>query len=64
MEFEELARRFDAPGVLAIALLGSYARGDAGPYSDVDLVRFTAEGGHAARHAPDAPDRGPLGRRQ
>lgn len=34
------ANRFDAPGIAAIALMGSYARGDAGPYSDVDLVRF------------------------
>jgi hypothetical protein len=37
-----LARRFDRPDALALALLGSYARGDAGPYSDVDLLRLLA----------------------
>ena len=36
----DLARRFDGPDVNAVVLLGSYARGDAGPFSDVDLVRF------------------------
>ncbi len=30
----------DRPDVLALVLMGSYARGDAGAYSDVDLVRF------------------------
>ncbi len=40
-----LARRFDAPDIVAIALMGSYARGDAGPYSDVDLVRFADQEG-------------------
>lgn len=39
-DFEALASRFRAPGVAALALMGSYARGDAGPFSDVDLVRF------------------------
>jgi hypothetical protein len=39
----QLAQRFDAPGVQAIALMGSYARGDAGLYSDVDLVRLLAQ---------------------
>ncbi len=43
--FGELALRFDAPPVQGIALMGSYARGDAGPYSDVDLVRFLSEDG-------------------
>ena len=43
-ELERLARNFDAPDVRAIALMGSHARGDAGPYSDVDLVRFVAAG--------------------
>ena len=40
-----LAERFDTSGVQAVALMGSHARGDAGPYSDVDLVRLveTAE---------------------
>ncbi len=30
--------------MLAIALMGSEARGDAGPDSDIDLVRLLAEG--------------------
>ena len=42
--FLQLARRFDAPGVRAIVLLGSHARGDAGPWSDVDLVRLVEAG--------------------
>jgi Nucleotidyltransferase domain len=40
---EQLVQRFDAPGVRAIVLMGSYARGEAGPYSDIDVVRFTGE---------------------
>ncbi|MEZ4713332.1 MAG: nucleotidyltransferase domain-containing protein [Caldilineaceae bacterium] len=40
LDFAALARRFDGPGVRAIVLLGSHARGDAGPYSDVDLQRL------------------------
>ncbi|MCE7980143.1 MAG: nucleotidyltransferase domain-containing protein [Caldilinea sp. CFX5] len=43
MDFTTLAKQFDAPTVKAIVLMGSHARGDAGPYSDVDLVRFVAE---------------------
>ena len=40
-ELDELARQFDhAESVRAVILIGSYARGDAGPFSDVDLVRF------------------------
>ena len=31
---------------VAFALLGSYARGDAGPYSDVDVVRFVSDDKH------------------
>jgi hypothetical protein len=46
---DRLGDRFDGPGVRAIALLGSHARGDAGPLSDVDLLRLT-EGGRL----PDA----------
>ncbi|MDI7275115.1 MAG: nucleotidyltransferase domain-containing protein [Anaerolineae bacterium] len=46
-----LARRFDAPGVKAIVLMGSYARGDSGPYSDFDLTRVT-EGD--ATHPPES----------
>jgi hypothetical protein len=41
-DFEALANRFRRPGLVAVALMGSFARGDAGPFSDVDLVRFTA----------------------
>lgn len=33
---DELLPRFDGPGVGAIVLMGSYARGDPGPHSDVD----------------------------
>lgn len=43
MDFITLAQQFDAPAVKALVLMGSHARGDAGPYSDVDLVRFVAE---------------------
>ncbi|MBN2503345.1 MAG: nucleotidyltransferase domain-containing protein [Anaerolineales bacterium] len=43
IDFSELARHFDGPGVRAVVLMGSMARGDAGPYSDIDLVRFKAE---------------------
>ena len=39
-KYEPLVSRFQASGVTAIILMGSYARGDAGPFSDVDLVRF------------------------
>ena len=41
-DFAALARRFDDPGVRAVALMGSHARGDAGPFSDVDLMRLVA----------------------
>lgn len=41
-DFAALACRFDAPGVHAIVLMGSFARGDAGLYSDIDLLRFSA----------------------
>lgn len=44
--------RFDASNVLGIALMGSHARGDAGPYSDIDLVRLVAD------HASDIPGSG------
>ena len=33
---------------VAFALLGSYARGDAGPFSDVDVVRFVSDDKHEA----------------
>jgi predicted nucleotidyltransferase len=37
---DSLIDRLDARGVRTLALMGSYARGEAGPYSDVDVVRF------------------------
>lgn len=37
---DELLPRFDGPGVAAVVLMGSYARGDPGRDSDVDVVRF------------------------
>lgn len=42
-DWADLIQRFDRPGVQALVLMGSYARGDAGPFSDVDLVRFVAK---------------------
>ncbi len=48
----DLLQRFDHPSVQAIALLGSHARGDAGPFSDVDLLRLLAA------DAAEAPDNG------
>jgi hypothetical protein len=40
-DFDGLVRRFRRPGLGAVALMGSFARGDAGQFSDVDLVLFT-----------------------
>jgi hypothetical protein len=37
----DLASKFYNDRTVAIALFGSYARGDATPFSDLDLVRFT-----------------------
>ena len=51
-DFNSLAQQFIHPDVHAIALMGSFARGDAGAHSDVDLVRFTAN------HTPPLPDNG------
>ena len=39
-DFEAIAEHYRAHGVLAIALMGSFARGTSGLYSDVDIVRF------------------------
>lgn len=41
VRLEQLIQRFDAPSVHAIVLMGSYTRGEAGHYSDIDVVRFT-----------------------
>jgi hypothetical protein len=38
--FTTLSQRFVVPGVRAVALMGSFARGEAGRFSDVDVVRF------------------------
>ena len=38
--FDDLTLRFDGPGVRAVWLKGSFARGDAGPFSDVDIERL------------------------
>ena len=38
--FRAIAARFDVQEVAAIALMGSFARNDAGAFSDVDIVRF------------------------
>jgi Nucleotidyltransferase domain len=38
-----LIARLDQPGVIGIALVGSYARGENKPYSDVDLDLFMEE---------------------
>ncbi len=40
---QSLIARLDQPGVLGIALVGSYARGENKPYSDVDLDIFVDE---------------------
>lgn len=45
LDLHQLARQFHHPTVQAIVLMGSFARGDAGTYSDVDLVRFLASDG-------------------
>ncbi len=50
--FKSLTQQFMHPHVMAIALMGSFARNEAGPYSDVDLVRFTAD------ETPALPDNG------
>lgn len=42
-DFNALIQQFDLPEVGALVLMGSFARGNPGPFSDVDLVRFTSE---------------------
>lgn len=44
-DFKTLVQQFSHPSLTAIALMGSFARGDAGPFSDIDLVRFSKENG-------------------
>jgi len=39
----DLIARFADARVRALVLLGSFARGDAGPWSDLDVVRFVAD---------------------
>ncbi len=51
-DFNALVQQFLHPQIKAIALLGSFARGDAGTFSDVDLVRFSAA------NTPNLPDNG------
>jgi hypothetical protein len=41
--FDDLAARFNRPEVEAIALMGSHARGEARPFSDIDLHRYIHE---------------------
>ena len=50
VDYESIARRYLVDGVVAIALMGSHARGDAGDYSDIDIVRFWDR----AHECPDA----------
>ena len=50
---DQLVRLFgEQPAVRALAVMGSQARGDAGMFSDIDLVRFTADS------APELSDDG------
>ncbi len=43
MNYAALVTQFNNSSVNAIALFGSHARGDAGPHSDIDLIRFVAD---------------------
>lgn len=40
IDFPAIVKQYRSPGVVAVVLMGSHARGDAGPFSDVDIVRF------------------------
>ena len=45
LDIDELIHRFDRSDVVqALILMGSYARNEAGPCSDIDLVRFVVKG--------------------
>ncbi|HEV2126111.1 MAG TPA: nucleotidyltransferase domain-containing protein [Chloroflexota bacterium] len=41
VDWDGLIQRFDRPEAHALVLMGSHARGDPNPFSDIDLVRFT-----------------------
>jgi|TARA_Y100000310_G_scaffold336490_1_gene421162 hypothetical protein len=43
IDYQALANRFLIEGVSSIVLMGSHARGDFGPNSDIDIVRFWQE---------------------
>ncbi|MYH62074.1 MAG: hypothetical protein F4148_10025 [Caldilineaceae bacterium SB0675_bin_29] len=45
-ELPSLLEEWKTAETVAFALLGSYARGDAGPHSDVDVVRFVDDDKH------------------
>lgn len=47
IDLGKLTQQFRDDGVVAIVLMGSFARGDAGRYSDIDLVRFLGVDGVA-----------------
>ena len=47
-ELPSCLKMWTTPHTVAFALLGSYARGDAGPHSDVDIVRFVDDDKHEA----------------
>ena len=49
---------------VAFALLGSFARGDAGPFSDVDVVRFVNDDKHDAVSRTFLIDKDESGNRQ
>jgi len=48
MDFQTLAEEFREDGVRAVVLMGSFARGDSGAFSDIDLVRFRDGNGLAS----------------
>ncbi len=53
-DIDDLVNRFRSPEVKAIVLMGSFAREDAGRFSDVDLLRFVKE---EAKDRPSAVSR-------